>query len=81
MLTPIEQFVIEKVRQIRNQKNISQAELAFAIGVSIGFIGKVESLKYNTKYNLNHLNSIAKALNISPQELLPIQSIWTVSKN
>ncbi|MBM0651027.1 helix-turn-helix transcriptional regulator [Capnocytophaga genosp. AHN8471] len=75
MLTPIEQFVIEKVRQIRNQKNISQAELAFAIGVSIGFIGKVESLKYNTKYNLNHLNSIAKALNISPQELLPIQSI------
>ncbi|WP_314299319.1 helix-turn-helix transcriptional regulator [Capnocytophaga sputigena] len=75
MLTPIEQFVIEKVRQIRNQKNISQAELAFAIGVSIGFIGKVESLKYNTKYNLNHLNSIAKALQISPQELLPIQSI------
>ena len=75
MLTPIEQFVIEKVRQIRNKKNISQAELAFAIGVSIGFIGKVESLKYNTKYNLNHLNSIAKALNISPQELLPIQSI------
>ncbi len=75
MITPIEQFVIEKVRQIRNQKNISQAELAFAIGVSIGFIGKVESLKYNTKYNLNHLNSIAKALQISPQELLPIQAI------
>ena len=75
MLTPIEQFVIEKVRQLRNQKNISQAELAFSIGVSVGFIGKVESRKYNTKYNLNHLNSIAKALNISPQELLPIQAI------
>ena len=75
MLTPIEQFVIEKVRQLRNQKNISQAELAFSIGVSVGFIGKVESLKYNTKYNLNHLNSIAKALNISPKELLPIQAI------
>lgn len=81
MLTPIEQFVIEKVRQLRNQKNISQAELAFSIGVSVGFIGKVESLKYNTKYNLNHLNSIAKALNISPQELLPIQAIWTAFKN
>ena len=75
MLTPIEQFVIEKVRQIRNQKNISQADLAFAIGVSVGFIGKVESLKYNTKYNLNHINNIAKALEISPQELLPIQAI------
>jgi transcriptional regulator, XRE family len=75
MITPIEQFVIEKVRQLRNQKNISQADLAFAIGVSVGFIGKVESLKYNTKYNLNHLNNIAKALEISPQELLPIQAI------
>ena len=75
MLTPIEQFVIEKVRQLRNQKNISQAELAFSIGVSVGFIGKVESLKSNTKYNLNHLNSVAKAFNISPQELLPIQAI------
>lgn len=75
MITPIEQFVIEKVRQLRNQKNISQADLAFAIGVSVGFIGKVESLKYNTKYNLNHINNIAKALEISPQELLPIQAI------
>ena len=75
MITPIEQFVIEKVRQLRNQKNVSQADLAFAIGVSVGFIGKVESLKYNTKYNLNHLNNIAKALEISPQELLPIQAI------
>lgn len=75
MLTPIEQFVIEKVRKLRTEKEVSQAELAFAIGVSIGFIGKVESLKYNTKYNLNHINNIAKALKISPQELLPIQSI------
>ena len=75
MLTPIEQFVIEKVRKIRVEKNISQAELAASIGVSLGFIGKVESLKYDTKYNLNHINNIAKVLDISPKELIPEQAL------
>ncbi len=75
MLTPIEQFIIEKVRKIRTDRNISQAELASSIGVSIGFIGKVESLKYNTKYNLNHINNIAKILNISPKDLMPEQAL------
>lgn len=71
MLTKIEHFVIDRVRKLRIEKNISQAELA----LSIGFIGKVESLKYNSKYNLNHINNIAKALNISPKELLPEESL------
>ena len=71
MLTKIETFVIDKVKKIRIEKGISQAELASLINVSIGFIGKVKSFKYDTKYNLNHINSIAKALNISPKDLLP----------
>lgn len=75
MLTEIERFVIDRVRKLRVEKNISQAELALSIGVSIGFIGKVESLKYNSKYNLNHINNIAKALNISPKQLLPDKSL------
>ena len=71
MLTDIEIFVIEKVKEIRISKGISQAELAYKIGVSSGFIGKVECLKYNSKYNLNLINRIAKAFNISPRDLLP----------
>jgi len=45
--------------------------LAFAIGVSTGFIGKIESFRFNSKYNLNHINNISKALDISPKDLLP----------
>ncbi len=71
MLTKIEKYVIEKVREIRISKNISQAELAHRINVSSGFIGKIESQKFNSKYNLNHINEISKALNVSPKELLP----------
>lgn len=71
MLSDIEKYVITKVKEIRILQNISQGELAFKIDVSPGFIGKVESLKYNSKYNLNHINKISKALRISPRELLP----------
>ncbi len=71
MLTNIELYVINKVKELRISKKISQAELAHKIGVSVGFIGKIESLKYNSKYNLNLINRIAKAFNISPKDLLP----------
>lgn len=71
MLTEIEKFVIGEVKKLRTERNMSQADLALSIGVSIGFIGKVESLSYNSKYNLNHINNIAKTLNISPKDLLP----------
>lgn len=75
MLTKIDVFVINKVRELRTDNKVSQAELSDRIGVSLGFIGKVESLKYNSKYNLNHINNIAKALGISPKELLPKESL------
>ena len=71
MLTEIEIFVINKVKEFRILNKLSQAEIADRIDVSPGFIGKVESFKYNSKYNLNHINKISKALNISPKDLLP----------
>lgn len=75
MLSDIEIFVINKVKEYRIHKKITQAELAYMIDVSSGFIGKVESFKYNSKYNLNHINKISKAFGISPKELLPNKSL------
>lgn len=70
-LEPIEQYVIDKVRQIRIEKRISQAELANLINVSIGFIGNVENPKYRAKYNIVHLNEIAKVLGCSIKDFFP----------
>jgi len=75
MLSKIELYVIDKVREIRIQKNISQVELAYLIDVTPGFIGQVESRKHNPKYNLNHINKIAEALTISPKDLLPEKNV------
>jgi transcriptional regulator with XRE-family HTH domain len=70
-LSDIEQFVIAKVREFRMNLNISQAELAFRLDVSRGFIGKIESHKYPTKYSLKQLNRLAKVFNCSPKDFLP----------
>ena len=69
--TQIEQFVINTARYKRMQKSISQSELAHLLNVSPGFIGKVESPKYSSKYNLNHINKLAEIFKCSPQSFLP----------
>ena len=71
MKSKIDQFVINKVKERRLEKNISQADLAFELGMSVGFIGKVESSKYTSHYNIKHLNQLAKILECSPQDFLP----------
>jgi len=74
-ITTIEQYVIDRVRELRVARNISQRELADMIDLSGGFIGKVESSGKRAKYNLEHINRIAKVLNLSPKDLLPEQPL------
>jgi transcriptional regulator with XRE-family HTH domain len=69
--TKIDLYVIDRVREKRLEKNISQADLAYELDMSVGFIGKVESRKYPSHYNIKHLNNLAKILKCSPQDFLP----------
>jgi transcriptional regulator with XRE-family HTH domain len=75
MKTKIDLFVINKVKEKRLEKNISQADLANELSMSVGFIGKVESPKYPSHYNIKHLNLLAKILECSPQDFLPKKPI------
>jgi transcriptional regulator with XRE-family HTH domain len=71
----IEMFVIAKVKQRREEAGLSQAELAFQLDVSLGFIGQAESHNHGSKYNLNHINRFAKIFRCSPKEFLPDQPL------
>ncbi len=71
LLSPIEQYVIDTVKAKRIEKGYSQKELAYMLDVSVGFIGDVENPKYRAKYNLNHLNELAKIFECSPKDFLP----------
>ncbi len=67
----IELFVIEIAKELRLKHNLSQSELAEKLGVTPGFIGKVESQKSPSKYNLNHINQLSKIFEVSPNIFLP----------
>lgn len=71
LLSPIEQYVVDKVRAKRIEKGWSQKELAYQLDVSIGFIGDIENPKYRAKFNLNHINELAKIFECSPRDFLP----------
>lgn len=69
--TPIEQYIIDQVKEKRIEKGYSQKELAYMLDVSVGFIGDVENPKYRAKYNINHINELAKIFGCSPKDFLP----------
>jgi len=71
MISKIDQYVIDRVREKRIEMNISQSELADCINLTKGFIGNIENPKLNYKYNLTHINEIAKVLQCSPKDFLP----------
>ncbi|PQJ12992.1 transcriptional regulator [Flavipsychrobacter stenotrophus] len=71
MVSEIDQYVIDKVRMLRQERGFSQSQLAFEMDMSTGFIAMIESGKYDKKYNISHLNKLAIILQCSPQILLP----------
>jgi transcriptional regulator with XRE-family HTH domain len=71
LLTPIEQYVINVVKRKREERGWSQKELAYEMNLSISYIGDLESTKERAKYNLNHINELAKVFECSPKDFLP----------
>jgi len=69
--TDVDAYLIEKVKELRTKKGISQAKLALALDVSVGYIGHVESPKDRTKYSLSMLPKLAAALECEYADLLP----------
>ncbi|MCQ2268272.1 MAG: helix-turn-helix domain-containing protein [Bacteroidaceae bacterium] len=63
-------LVINRVKKLRVDNNVSQQQLALILGATNGHIGNIESLKYANKYTLNQLNQIAHHFKI------PIESFF-----
>lgn len=63
--------VIARVKKIREEKHITQDQIAYFLDLTPGYIGQVESPKTRSKYNLNHLNRLAFEMKCSPRDFLP----------
>ena len=69
--TPIDQYVIDSVRMLRDDKNLRHQDIASIIGVSREFIKDVENLNKRAKYNIRHINALADYFDMSPRDFLP----------
>ncbi|MGY4383923.1 transcriptional regulator with XRE-family HTH domain [Pedobacter sp. UYP24] len=74
-LSPIEQFVIDKVREKRIALGITQVVLSVSMDLSPKFVGNVESVKADDKYNINHLNKLAIIFDCSIKDFFPDKPI------
>jgi transcriptional regulator with XRE-family HTH domain len=69
--TVVDIYVIERVKAMRLEAGMSQAVLGVKLEVSPTFIGNAEISKNKEKYNLNHINKLAKIFGCSPKDFLP----------
>lgn len=70
-MDPIEEYVIDFVRNLRTQRGLRQEDIAYILEVKPSFIGNVESPTHAAKYNLKHINKLADHFGISPRDFLP----------
>lgn len=70
-LTKIELYIIAEVRKMRENSGMSQMELSLKLGKAVGFIGDIEAPSKKAKYNIKHLNDIAKIFGCSPKDFWP----------
>lgn len=67
----IERYIISKVKEMRLLKKMSQEDLSLGIGKNITFISQIEAPSKTAKYNIVHLNQIAKIFECSPKDFWP----------
>jgi len=75
LATDIEQHIINSIRKKRLELNITQLELSQRLEMNDSFISHVEAKSRRAKYNLNHLNAIAKIFKCSPKDFWPERAI------
>ena len=71
MKSAIELYIVQKVKEQRKKRKMSQRYLADCLNVSQSFIMNIENENDDTAYNIDHLNEIAKIFDCSIRDFFP----------
>ncbi len=71
----IDKYIIKQVRLKRIELGYSQFRLGLELDLSSSFIGNIESNTKTAKWNLSHLNELAKLFRCSPKDFLPLEPL------
>lgn len=69
MKTKYQLQIIDRLRKIREERNLSQAFVAKHLGISPGQLGNIESYKRSHKYTLKQIYQLSKLLDVSIEDL------------
>lgn len=75
--TEIELYVINKVKELRKAAKLSQEKLSLELKLDSSFVGHAERLSREEKYNLNHINEIAKYFDVPIASFFPPKYLET----
>lgn len=67
-MAPDYSVIGKRIKEARNDKNLTQEELADMLNISVAFLSRVETGK--AQVNLKRLTQIAEILKVSPGHLL-----------
>jgi ribosome-binding protein aMBF1 (putative translation factor) len=70
-LSKVEKYIIQVVKDKRIEAGLSQIALSQKLNMSDSFVGHVETPKRRAKYNINHINALAKIFKCSPKDFMP----------
>ncbi|MBL0741075.1 helix-turn-helix transcriptional regulator [Chryseolinea lacunae] len=73
-ISQLDWYLINQVKKLRKQKGISQADLSVKMGFSEKLVGSIENPTLSARYNVSHINLLAKALNCNIHDLLPVKA-------
>jgi putative transcriptional regulator len=67
--TKIQDLVIQKIKTLRTERNISQSSLSIILNISSGQIGNIESPKFQHKYTLKQIYNFCNYINFPFEEI------------
>ena len=67
--------IIQTIKRIRIERNISQAKLSEMLGISRGQVGNIENPNYPHKYTLKQIVNVCEKLDV------PIEQIFIPDQN
>jgi transcriptional regulator with XRE-family HTH domain len=70
-ISQLDWYIINQVKKLRKKKGISQSALSVEMGFSEKLIGSIENPTLSARFNIRHLNLLAKALDCTLWDLFP----------
>lgn len=72
MRSKVDQYIIDKIREMRISGKLSQEDFSIQLGFkSNAFVASIESNRTTKKYNINHVVKAAKIFDCSLWDIIP----------